>query len=145
MKSFWYSKKAMLKQFLFVLALFAILIPVAIWDSNTQVKVSYSSDAMSVRSDHYSLTIPYDIIEDVVITDLAELGEEVADGWEDDIVRTGNWRNDTWGEYFIVADMDADNCVLITLNDGRLFVVSQKNNTATEEVYNTLLSKLPNP
>jgi len=143
MKSFWYSKKAMLKQFLFVLALFAILIPVAIWDSNTQVKISYYDEEMYAKSDRYSLSVPYDMIEQVELTPLAELGEEVADGWEDDIIRTGNWKNDTWGEYFIVADMDADNCVLITLNDGRLFVVSRKDNAATEEIYNTLLTKLP--
>jgi len=143
MKSFWYNKKAMVKQLIFVLVLFALLIPVAIWDSNTQVKVSYTNDAMSVRSDRYSLSVPYDIIEEVELTDLAELGEEIADGWEDDIIRTGNWKNDTWGEYFIVADMDADICVLITLDDGRQFVVSRKDNAATEEIYNTLLTKLP--
>jgi len=144
MKSFWYSKKAMLKQFLFVLALFAILIPVAIWDSNTQVKINYYDEEMYASSDRYSLSIPYDIIEDVELTALAELGEEIADGWEDDIIRTGNWKNDTWGEYFIVADMDADNCVLITLNDGRKFVISRKDNATTQEIYNTLLTKLPN-
>ena len=143
MKDFWYSKKAMLKQFIFVLCLFAILIPVAIWDSNTQVKVSYGIDEMNVSSDRYSLSVPYDIIEDLKLTELAELGEEIEDGWEDDIIRTGHWTNDVWGDYYIVADMDADNCVLITLNDGRLFVVSRKDNSTTEEIYNTLLTKLP--
>ena len=143
MKSFWYNKKAMLKQFLFVLALFVLLIPVAIWDSNTQVKISYYDEEMYAKSDRYSLSVPYDMIEQVELTPLAELGEEVADGWEDDIIRTGNWKNETWGEYFIVADMDADNCVLITLIDGRKFVISRKDNTATEEIYSTLLTKLP--
>jgi len=143
MKSFWYSKKAMLKQFLFVLALFAILIPVAIWDSNTQVKINYYDEEMYASSDRYSLSVPYNIIDDVELTALAELGEEIADGWEDDIIRTGNWKDDTWGEYFIVADMDADICVLITLKDGRQFVISSKDNVATGEIYNTLLTKLP--
>ena len=125
--NFWksFSKKSVLRQFFFVLALFAVLIPLAIWDSNTQVKVTFDTDSVFVKSDQYNLSVPYDIIENVALTALPEAGEKLADGWDNDIIRTGNWVNDTWGEYFIVADLDADICVLITLNDGRLFVVSQ--------------------
>ena len=53
---FWqaFSKKEVLKQLFFVLALFAILIPVAIWDSDTQVKISFTDTVIKAKSDKFS-------------------------------------------------------------------------------------------
>lgn len=131
-----------LKHILFAVAIFAILIPFAIRDSNNQVKVSYDDTNVYANSNKYNLTIPYEDIASVELTDLAAPGEKVSDGYDDDILRAGMWKNDTWGEYYVTADLDTTNCVLITLKDGRLFVISTKDNTATEEVYTTIASKL---
>jgi len=132
-----------IKHILFAVLIFAVLIPFAIRDSNNQVKVSFDDSNVYTSSNKYNLTIPFADIASVELTALAEPGEKVQDGYDDDILRAGMWKNDTWGEYYITADLDADNCVLITLQDGRLFVISQKDNTTTEEIYNTLLAKLP--
>ena len=141
---FWqsFSKKAVLRQLFFVLALFAVLIPMAFWDSDTQVKVSFESSSVYIRSDKYSMTIPYNIIDSAELADLEEPGEKVEDGFDNDIIRTGVWKNDTWGEYRIVADLDADNCIVIHLNDGRVFVFSCKNNSKTAEIYEDLQTYL---
>lgn len=137
-----FTKKAALTQLVFILALFAILLPFAIWDSNSQVKVSFDDTAIYATSDKYNMTIRYDEIESVELAELADPGEKVQDSFDDKILRTGIWHNDAWGEYYITADLDASNCVLLHLKDGRLFVISRKNNATTEEVYNTLLSHL---
>ena len=96
--NFWksFSKKAVLRQMFFVLALFAILIPIAIWDSGTQVKVRFYDEDMMVKSDRYTMTVRYDQIDYAELTELAEPGEKVQDGFDNDIVRTGTWRNDVW-------------------------------------------------
>lgn len=142
---FWksFSKKSVLRQLVFVLVLFAILIPVAIWDSDTQVKVSFDDSYCYVQSDKYSMSILLDDIETVELTDLAEPGEKVADGFDNDIIRVGVWTNETWGEYIIVADLDVDNCIVLTLKDGRTLVFSRKNEETTTELYETLLTHLP--
>ena len=131
-----------LKQILFALFLFALLIPIALWDSNTQVKVSFGDTSVNITSDKYSLGIPYDIIEEAELTELAEPGEELEETWDNDIIRTGKWENDTWGEYYIVADLDTDNCIVAHLEDGRIFVFSRKDNATTEEDYNILMGYL---
>lgn len=143
--NFWksFSKKAVLRQLFFVLALFAILLPIAIWDSNTQVKVSFDTTSVYVNSDKYSLTVPYDIIASAELTALPEPGEELEDAFDNDIIRTGKWRNDTWGEYYINADLDAGNCIKLLLNDGRIFAFSCKDNAKTAELFDTLLTYLP--
>ena len=134
-----FTKKAALRQFLFVVFLFALLIPFAIWDSNAQVKVTFDEDSAYVKSDKYTMDIQYGDIVSVELTDLADAGEGVMSSFDNDIIRTGVWKNDAWGEYYIVADLDATNCVLVRLSDGRQFVISQKNNEKTEEIYETLL------
>ena len=142
--NFWksFSKESVLKQLFFVLALFAVLIPLAIWDSNTQVKITFNADSVFIKSDQYSLSVPYEIIDSAELTDLAEAGEKTEDGWDNDIIRTGKWTNSTWGEYYIVADLDASNCVVLHLNDGRVFVFNHKNNTATIKAFETLQTYL---
>ena len=142
--NFWksFSKKAVLKQFFFVLALFALLIPIAFWDSDTQVKVRFYEEELNVKSDRFTISVRYDQIDEANIEGLAEPGEKVQDGFDNDIVRTGTWRNDTWGEYTINADPDTSNCVVMKLTDGRIFVFSCKDDVKTEELYKTLMTHL---
>ena len=128
-----FRSHAVIKQLLFVLALFALLIPMAILDSNSQVKVRFDSDVVFVKCDRYNMTIQYSDIAQAELTELPEAGEPIADCRDDNIIRCGVWNNDTWGEYTIVADADATNCVKLTLNDGRILVFNRKNNEATEK------------
>ena len=143
--NFWksFSKKSVLRQFVFALVVIALLIPMAIWDSNTQVKVKFYEEDMMVKSDRYKMSVRYDQIADAELTDLADPGEKVLDGFDNDIVRTGTWRNDVWGEYSVNADPDTSNCIKLTLTDGRIFVFSVKNDEKTAEIFDSLLPYLP--
>ena len=137
-----FRSHAVIKQLLFVLVLFALLIPTAIWDSNSQVKVRFGSDMVSVKCDRYNMSIHYADIADVELTELAEAGTPLMDCRDDNIIRCGVWNNETWGEYIIVADADATNCVKLELNDGRILVFNRKNNEATEKDFVELQSFL---
>ena len=142
--NFWKSipKIAILKQFIFVLVIFAILFPIAMWDSDTQVKVKFSNEDMQIKSDRYTMTVRYDMIESAALDSLGDPGEKVLDGFDNDIIRTGTWRNDVWGEYSVNADPDTSLCVKMTLTDGRIFVFSCKDDVKTEELYKTLATIL---
>lgn len=128
-----FRSRAVLKQLFFVLALFALLIPMAIWDSNSQVKVRFDSDVVFVKCDRYNMTIQYSDIAQAELTELPEAGEPIADCRDDNIIRCGVWHNEAWGEYTIVADADATNCIKLHLNDGRILVFNRKNNASTEK------------
>lgn len=128
-----FRSHAVIKQLLFVLVLFALLIPVAIWDSNSQVKVRFGSDTVSVKCDRYSMSILYADIASAELTELAEPGEPIADCRDDAIILCGVWSNEPWGEYTVVADPDATNCIKLHLKDGRILVFSRKNNNSTAE------------
>ena len=142
--NFWksFSKKTVLRQFLFALAIVALLIPMALWDSDTQVKVKFYDEDMLIKSDRYKMSVRYDQIAEAELTDLGDPGEKVEDGFDNDIIRTGTWRNDVWGEYSVNADPDTSLCVKLTLTDGRIFIFSVKDDEKTTQLYDTLLPYL---
>lgn len=141
---FWksFSKKHVMRQFLFGLFLFAVMIPIAVLDSNTQVKVSFYDTSVYIKSDKYSMDVPYDLIDSAALEEMPDPGERVENSYDNDVLRAGVWKNDTWGEYHIAADLDTSTCVALYLNDGRVFVFSCKNDAKTETLYNELLTYL---
>ena len=137
---FWrsFSINAVLKQLGFALVIFAILIPLSFWDSGRQVQVSFDDSSIFVKSKKYSMSVLYQEIDSAELTQLADPGEEVTDSFDNDILRTGIWENDTWGEYYIVADLDTSNCIVLHLIDGRTFVFSCKDDETTVSHYEQL-------
>lgn len=131
-----------LKQILFTVLVLAVFIVLGVLDSGRQVKVSFDDTVVKVRSDYYQLEIPYEMIASAELEQLSEAGREVENCVDDKIVRTGCWENDAWGRYYICADMDVQNCVVVRLDDGRVFVFSRKNETETEKLYQTLQTYL---
>lgn len=131
-----------LKHIIFAVVLFAVLMPFAIRDSNNQVKVSFDDTTIYTASNKYNMSVTYEQIADIELVPLAEAGEKVEDGYDDDILRAGKWKNDTWGEYYITADLDTSNCVVMHLTDGRIFVFSCKNDDTTSSLYNQLQTHL---
>ena len=131
-----------IKHILFAVVILAVFIGLAVIDSNTQVKVTFEADAVLVNSDKYNMTIPYNMIASAELTDLQEAGEMVVNTRDDETIRSGRWKNDAWGEYDIIADLEAKNCIVVHLNDGRMFVFSIKDSAETEKTYDTLLRYL---
>ena len=121
------------KNLIFSVVLMTLMILFAVRQSNNTVKVSFLEEQLNVSSNKYSMSIMYSDIRSAELTALPEPGERLADAYDDDILRAGVWQNETWGEYIIVADLDATNCIKMDLNDGRTLVFSRKNNEATEK------------
>ena len=131
-----------LKHILFAVVLMAIMLFFAIRQSDNMVKVYFEDTNVQVTSSKYSMSIQYADIQSAELAPMEAAGEEIADTYDDDILRAGTWRNDVWGEYSICADLDTTNCVVVTINDGRTLVFSRKNNDTTAELYNTLQTYL---
>ena len=134
-----------LKHLIFAIILMAIMLCFAIHQSNNTVKVSFANDHVYVRSSKYGMTISYQDIDSVALEALGNPGEKAdEEAWDDDIVRYGNWINDDWGKYIACIDPDTSNCIVVHISDGRTLVFSRKNDATTQEIYDTLLTYLPN-
>ena len=130
------------KHILFAIGLMGLMVVLAIRQSNNTVKVYFEATEVQVFSAKYSLAIPYNIVQSAELVDLPFEGDRVTNAFDDETLRAGVWNNETWGEYHIVADLDATNCIEVRLNDGRIFVFSRKDNATTQADYQTLTEYL---
>ena len=125
----------------FTLLLFALILTVAFCRADDMITVNYGEKAVDVMTNRYSMNIPYDMIESVQIGDVDE-DDEIIKGKGDIALLTGHCTNKNWGEYYGIIDRQTDKCVLVRLNDGRLFVYSHQSDEKVQQDYENLLSCL---
>jgi len=136
---FWKKVKMLipLKHVVFVLVLTAATLAIAFYDSAEDIKVSVDPESVTIKATGYTMNIPYEMIGSMELADMPEAGTVIS-GKDDLVVRYGNWQNETWGEYFICADLDATKCIVVHLEDGRVFVFSRKSNQETTAIFEDL-------
>lgn len=131
-----------LKHILFAVVLVALMMLFAINHSNNMVKVKFNEDAVRITSSEYNITLDYADIANATLENLSDAGQQKENAHDDEMLRSGVWENDTWGTYYICADLDATQCIVARLHDGRVFVFSRKNNAETQKIYDELLAHI---
>lgn len=131
MKKFWQviSKKDLI----FGLIILALTIVISMKPSN-KVRVQFDETSVDIATTKFSMNIPYDMVDSLSLVARPDLGTQI-DGYNDNIVAHGLWQNDTWGEYNACMEIAADNCIEIRLTDGRIFVISRRDNEETQKVF----------
>ena len=125
----------------FTLLLFTLILTVAFCKAEDMIKVTFGEEALDVVTNRYSMNIPYDMIESVEIGNV-DKDDEIIQGKGDIALRTGHCLNENWGEYYGILDLQTDKCVVIYLDDGRVFVFSHMSDEKVTEDFNTLMSHL---
>ncbi len=131
-----------IKHILFAIGVVALMLAFAFWQSGNVVKVTFYEQSVFVKARRYAMDIHYNDIRSAELTTMEESGEEVADSFDDDTVRTGVWKNDAWGEYTTCIDPDTGNCILLKISDGRTLVFSRKDDETTAQLFETLQTYL---
>lgn len=131
------------KNIIFAAVVIALMLGFAMRQASNTVKVKFGDTSVAITSSKYNMTISYEDIVSVELADMADPGEKGPDGYDDEILRAGDWTNDAWGEYYICAYLETSKCVVIEVEDGRTMVFSKKNDKTTAELYETLLTYLP--
>ena len=139
MKNIWQAISK--KDFVFGLIILALVIIISIARPSRNVKTVYDAESVTVKSTKYSMNIPYDMVSHLELTDLPELGDNL-DGYNNQVIQTGLWRNGTWGEYHACLDLACETCIVVHLNDGRIFVISLRNPEETAASYEEFLTYL---
>lgn len=136
---FWQSIST--KDFGFGVILFALVIAVSILQPSNKIVAEFDEDAVDIKAAKFAMNSPYDMVADLELVDKPDMGKPLA-GRDDMILQTGQWENDTWGEYYACVEIATDNCIVIHLTDGQTFVVSRRDNTETEKVFETFQSHI---
>lgn len=122
------------RDFFFGIFMLVLVIFIAALSANNAVKVKFRDESVDILTSDYVMNIPYDMVEKCEMVSLEERGSSI-DGIDDHNTRTGHWKNEAWGEYFICADLDVEICIAVHLDDGRLFVFNRKNPEETKRIF----------
>ncbi len=141
MKNFFLKLKQMFntRDLTFVAMIFGLMLLFAFCESATLMDVTFGETAVDVITDHYTMNIPYDMVESLEIGEISK-DDELLQGTYDFALRMGLWTNEEWGEYYACMDLAPKTCILVHLDDGRLFVFSHKNDETVAEEFETLQS-----
>ncbi len=127
----------------FTLLLFTLILTVAFCRAEDMIKVTFGEEALDIVTNRYSMNIPYEMVESAEIGKV-DKDDEIIKGKGDIALRTGHCLNKDWGEYYGCIDLQTSKCILIHLNDGRLFVFSHQSDEKVQQDYDTLQSHLNN-
>ena len=129
---FWQSIST--KDFGFGVILFALVIGISLLQPSNKIIAEFDEDAVDIKAAKFTMNIPYDMVADLELVDKPDMGQPLA-GRDDMILQTGQWENETWGEYYACVEIATDNCIVIHLTDGQIFVISRRDNEETAKVF----------
>lgn len=140
MAKFWQAISR--KDFLFGILIFVLVILISVFQPSNKIIAEFEEASVTVKSSRYAMNIPYEMVAGIELVDKPHMGQPV-DGRDDMILQTGSWQNDAWGEYEACIEIATDNCIVIHLNDGRIFVISRRDNEETAKVFEEFQSYVP--
>lgn len=140
---FWekFKKLVSIRDLIFISIIFVLVFVFSFIEAANKVTVDLTADTLTIKGSRYTMTIAYDEIISAEYVALAD-GGEVLEGKDDTTIRTGHWKNDTWGEYYICADLAAEHCIVLHLDDGSTYVFSRRSSEETKSIYQELLTHL---
>lgn len=141
--TFWKKMKSLfsVKDLVFTLLLFAIIISIAFCKAETLIDITFGDEAVDVVSPQFTMNIPYNIVESIEMAEISE-EDDMVRGTADIAIRTGVWNSDVWGEYSACVDLQGTECIVVHLNDGRIFVFSDSGDAKTAEAFAQFQSHL---
>ena len=125
----------------FTVLLFAIILTIAFCRAESMMDVTFGETAVDITTSRYTMNIPYDMVESIELG-LIDEDDDLVSGVSDLALRTGTWTNKVWGEYSACMDVQTSKCILVYLNDGRLFVFSHKSDEKVQSDFETFQSYL---
>lgn len=130
-----------LKDMLFTLLLFTIIIGIAFCKGENLMNLTFGEDAVDIVSSKYSMNIPYDMVGSIELAEIDD-DDKLVNGVADIAIRTGTWSNAELGEYSACVDLQGTTCIIVRLNDGRIFIFNDSGDEKTAEAFAQFQSHL---
>lgn len=129
------------RDLIFGLVILALVVVISLFQPSNKVAVDFDAESVTVRSSRHTMNVPYNMIASAELVTKPDMGNPTT-GHDDMILQTGSWHNDTWDDYEACVEIATDNCIVLTLTDGRYFVISRRDNAETASVFSELQSHL---
>lgn len=122
------------KNSIFIILIFAVVLFYVFSGGSVGISLDFGEEALIISASDYDWTIPYDQIESLKLTELTNTGVLV-EGIDKRTLNCGTWKNDIWGEYVLCVNPNIDRCIVITIENGDIFVLNYENGDSTEQLH----------
>ncbi len=130
------------RHFLFMTLIVILMVIIGFASNPDEFGAVFHDDYMSIQGSSFEFNIAYTDVVSVEYTAMPDPGEEVS-GINMRSQRSGDWENDTWGQYTQCTFPGLETCVVVRLNDGRTIVFNSEDDAQTKADYETFLACLP--
>lgn len=129
------------KDLIFISLIFVAVIVFSLVTGGNTVEVDFQNDSMSINATGFAFNILYADVEKIELTNLPDFG--IMDkGTDTAALKCGNWSNGEYGEYHLCVIPEVDQCIEVTLKDGRVVVFNYKEAKNTQDVYSVFQENL---
>lgn len=97
---------------------------------NTKTVLDFGDDGLAVNYNEFETVLSYSKIEAIELAEVSDFGIAI-EGGSNTKYRWGKWENERWGIYSQCTTTNTDYCVVLTLNDGELFILSYQDERTT--------------
>lgn len=109
--------------------------------SSESVDVTVGEDSFTVKAPVFDHTFRYSEIEEIRYdTDFDKGSRRV--GYATDMICSGKWNNDEFGNYELAAYRNVNPCIVISVG-GEIYAFNQSSDDATLNLFNDLKSRIP--
>ena len=122
------------KDLIFISVIFLVVIVFSLVNGGNVVEVDFQTESVTIDATGFSFNILYADVEKIELTTLPEFGT-LEKGTDTAALKCGNWKNSAWGTYHLCVIPDVDQCIQVTLKDGRIVVFNYKEAENTQGVY----------
>ena len=129
------------KDLIFISVIFLVAIVFSLVSGGNVEEVDFQPESVSINATGFDFTILYADVEKIELTTLPEFGT-LEKGTDTAALKCGNWNNSTWGTYHLCVIPEVDQCIQVTLKDGRTVVFNYKEAENTQGVYSIFAENL---
>lgn len=122
------------KNFTIVVFILALVLFYIFSGGSVGITLDFGEEALTLSAEDYDWLISYEQIKVLELTDLPELGT-VIDGSEKRNLCCGTWKNDTFGKYILCIDRRIENCIVIRMESGDVYVLNYENSDSTAQLH----------
>ena len=122
------------KNAIFVILILAAVLFYIFSGGSVGVSLDFGEESLTVSASNYDWSIPYDQIESLELAPLPDMGTLI-DGVEKRNLCCGTWENEIWGEYILCLNPKIDSCIMITTDNGDIYVLNYENQEATQQLH----------
>ncbi|MBQ8359489.1 MAG: hypothetical protein IJX37_06230 [Oscillospiraceae bacterium] len=123
------------KNIFLILIILAMVLIYTLSGGSVGISLDFGEDALSVSAANMDWNLSYDQIADMKLTELSNVGFMV-EGIDKGSLQCGTWQNEIWNEYTLCICPKLSQCIVLTQNDGSIFVLNYESDESTAALYN---------